>query len=103
MHSEFVPASSPFTCGNPTNPTCQRGCDVAEICSGVIAATTELDVLEPFSDWAHPIIDWDSNVGIRLASFVSVNYIFRLVDDRDRSDRLQTEHRVLLRFSWQIL
>jgi hypothetical protein len=68
-----------------------------------VLATTELDVLEPFSDWAHPIIDWDSNVGIRLASFVSVNYIFRLVDDRDRSDRLQTEHRVLLRFSWQIL
>ena len=32
-----------------------------------VLATTELDVLEPFSDWSHPIVDWDSNVGIRLA------------------------------------
>jgi len=68
-----------------------------------VLATTELEVLEPFTDFAHPIVTWDSDVGIRLASFVSVNYIFRLLEDRDQSDRLQTEHRVLLRLSWQIL
>ena len=68
-----------------------------------VLATTELEVLEPFTDLAHPIVTWDSDVGIRLASFVSVNYIFRLLEDRDQSDRLQTEHRVLLRLSWQIL
>lgn len=68
-----------------------------------VLVTTELEVLEPFTDWKQPIIDWDSNVGLRLASFLSINYIYRLLWDRSRSDYLQTEHRVLLRLSWQIL
>lgn len=68
-----------------------------------VLATTELELLEPVHDWAHPIVDWESNVGLRLASFVSFNYIFKLLQDRDQSDHLQTEHRLLLRFSWQIL
>lgn len=66
-------------------------------------ATTELEVLEPMNDFSHPIVDWESNVGLRLGSFVSINYIYKLLLDRDRSDSLQTEHRVVLRFSWKIL
>jgi hypothetical protein len=68
-----------------------------------ILAATDLEILEPFTDWRHPIVEWDNSVGIRIASFLSVNYIFRLLSDKDRSEHLQTEHRVLLRFSWQIL
>ncbi|MBP7127138.1 hypothetical protein KBD49_12310 [Myxococcota bacterium] len=68
-----------------------------------LLATLEFEALEPFTDFRHPILSWDSNVGIRLASFVSVNYLFRMILDRDRSEHLQTEHRVLLRFTWQIL
>lgn len=68
-----------------------------------VLATTELELLEPVHDWRNPIVDWESNVGLRLASFVSFNYVFKLLLDRDRSDHLQTEHRLILRFSWQIL
>jgi hypothetical protein len=68
-----------------------------------VLATTELELLEPVHDWKNPIVDWESNVGLRLASFVSFNYVFKLLLDRDRSDHLQTEHRLILRFSWQIL
>lgn len=68
-----------------------------------VLATTELELLEPVHDWKHPIVDWESNIGLRLASFVSLNYVFKLLLDNDRSDHLQTEHRLMLRFSWQIL
>jgi len=68
-----------------------------------LLATLEFEALEPFTDFRHPILTWDSNVGIRLASFVSLNYLYRMILDQDRSEHLQTEHRVLLRFTWQIL
>ncbi|HQI61390.1 MAG TPA: hypothetical protein PLE83_04630 [Myxococcota bacterium] len=68
-----------------------------------VVATTELELLEPVTDWKNPIVDWQSNVGLRLASFVSFNYIFKMLLDRDRSAYLQTEHRLVLRLSWQIL
>lgn len=67
-----------------------------------ILATTELEFLEPINDYKNPVADWESNVGFRLASFASINYIFKLVKDVSISDHLQTEHRVLLRLSWQI-
>lgn len=68
-----------------------------------VLATTELELLEPVHDWKNPIVDWESTIGLRLASFVSFNYVFKLMLDRNRSDHLQTEHRLILRFSWQIL
>lgn len=68
-----------------------------------VLATTEFDFLEPIQDWRHPVVTWDNNIALRLVSFVSLNYIFKLVSDIERSDSLQTEHRLLLRFSWQIL
>lgn len=68
-----------------------------------VIATTELDFLDPIDDLFHPIVTWDNNVALRLVSFASLNYVFRLVYDRGRSEKLQTEHRVLLRFTWQIL
>lgn len=68
-----------------------------------VLATTEFEFLEPVDDPKNPIIDWETTVGLRLVSFVSLNYIFKLLSDVERSDHLQTEHRVLLRFTWDIL
>jgi hypothetical protein len=68
-----------------------------------VLATTEFDFLDPIDNPRHPVVQWDNNVALRLVSFVSLNYVFKLVSDLERSARLQTEHRVLLRFTWQIL
>lgn len=68
-----------------------------------LLATTEFDLLEPIQDPRHPSLTWENNLSLRLISFVSMNYIFRMIYDIERLDRLQTEHRVLLRFTWKIL
>jgi hypothetical protein len=68
-----------------------------------VIATTEFEFLEPFNDPGRPVFDWETTIGLRLVSFASLNYIFKLLADRERSDHLQTEHRVLLRFTWRIL
>jgi len=68
-----------------------------------ILATTEFEFLEPFNDPERPVFDWETTIGLRLVSFASLNYIFKLLSDRERSDHLQTEHRILLRFTWRIL
>ncbi|MGM0574741.1 MAG: hypothetical protein ACQEXJ_07550 [Myxococcota bacterium] len=68
-----------------------------------ILATTEFEMLEPFGDLEHPVIDWETTIGFRLVSFASLNYIFKLLSDVERSPDLQTEHRLLLRFTWRIL
>ncbi|MGM0575217.1 MAG: hypothetical protein ACQEXJ_05760 [Myxococcota bacterium] len=68
-----------------------------------VLATTEFEMLEPFDAPEHPIIDWETTIGFRLVSFASLDYIFKLLSDRERSPDLQTEHRLLLRFTWRIL
>lgn len=68
-----------------------------------ILLTTEFELLEPFGALDKPIVDWETTVGLRLVSFASINYLFKLVSDVDRSPGLQTEHRLLLRFNWRIL
>ena len=68
-----------------------------------VIANTELEFLEPFDDFENPVVDWETTVGFRFTSFVSLNYIFKLLMDVERSDSLQTEHRILLRFTWRIL
>ena len=69
-----------------------------------VLATTEFDMLETVKDPKHPIISWENNIALRLVSFLSLNYIFKLRYDRDiPPGDLQTEHRVLMRFTWEIL
>ncbi len=70
--------------------------------SRFVSLTTELDFLAPVGDVKNPIVDWDTTVSLRLVSFLSINYLFTLLNDSERSDKLQTEHRVLLRFAWRI-
>ena len=68
-----------------------------------LLATTELEFLETIEDPRHPVIDWESNVALRIVSFLSLNYINKTIYDLERGPGLQTEHRVLLRFTWQAL
>lgn len=69
----------------------------------LILLTTEFDFLEPIQDPRHPSLTWENNVSLRLLSFVSLNYVFRMIYDIERLNRLQTEHRLLLRFTWKVL
>jgi len=71
--------------------------------SRYLLATTEFDLLEPIQDPHNPALTWENNVSLRLISFISLNYVFRMIHDVERLNRLQTEHRVLLRFTWKIL
>jgi len=68
-----------------------------------VLATSEFDFLLPVHDARNPIIEFENNVAIRVFRFVSLNYVFKLVLDKERSEHLQTEHRVLLRLTWKIL
>ena len=68
-----------------------------------VLATSEFDFLLPVHDYKNPIIDFENNVAIRVFRFISLNYVFRLILDKERSEHLQTEHRVLLRLTWKIL
>lgn len=69
----------------------------------ILLATSEFDLLESIQDPRHPSLTWENNLSLRLLSFVSLTYVFRMIYDIERLDRLQTEHRVLLRFTWKIL
>ncbi len=68
-----------------------------------LTLNTEFDILEPFNDWTHPVLDLENTVGLRLVSFASLNYVLRLVQDRQISPEPQLDQRVLLRFSWKAL
>ena len=61
------------------------------------------ELLEPFNDPENPVIDWTNNIGLRLASFVSINYIVTMKYDINiQEEGAQWEHRVILRFSYTL-
>ena len=67
---------------------------------------TELDTLIPFyaSDGGNdPVINWKNTISFRLVSFASVAYVVRLDFDKQLSEFLQFEQRVLFRFTFDIL
>lgn len=67
---------------------------------------TELDSLTPFlstEDSKYPAINLKNTISLRLVSFASVVYVVRLDYDRQLSDHLQFEQRVMLRFTFDIL
>ncbi|PKN57633.1 MAG: hypothetical protein CVU56_09850 [Deltaproteobacteria bacterium HGW-Deltaproteobacteria-14] len=63
----------------------------------------EVDLLEPFDDPTHPVIDLRAGLAIRLASFASLSYTLRVIDDVTISEVTQLDQSVLLRFSWKVL
>lgn len=66
---------------------------------------TELDTLVPFisSERNDPIINWKNTISFRLVSFASLAYVIRLDLDKQLSEYLQAEQRILLRFTFDIL
>ena len=68
-----------------------------------VLASAELEIIDPFDDLQSPIVDLYSNVGLRLSSFASLNYIVDLLFDRNVSDEPQIEQRLMLRFSYKFL
>jgi hypothetical protein len=67
---------------------------------------TELDTLVPFmstEDSKHPAINWKNTISVRLVSFASIAYVVRLDYDKQLSEHLQFEQRILLRFTFDIL
>lgn len=67
---------------------------------------TELETLIPF--WVttgsrNPAVNWKNTISFRLVSFASLAYVVRLDYDKQLSDNLQFEQRVMLRFTFDIL
>ncbi len=67
---------------------------------------TELDTLIPFysSDASsEPVINWRNTISLRLVWFASLAYVVKLDYNKQLSDYLQFEQRLLLRFTFDIL
>ncbi len=67
---------------------------------------TELDMLMPFfstEGGTDPVFNWKNTISLRLVSFASVVYVVKLDYNKQLSDDLQFEQRVLLRFTFDIL
>jgi hypothetical protein len=68
-----------------------------------VILSTEFDVIAPFDDLDDPVVDLYTNAGLRLSSFASLNYIVKLLYDRNVSPDPQVEQRLMLRFSYKFL
>jgi len=68
-----------------------------------VLASAELEVIDPFDDLRSPVVDLYTNVGLRLSSFASLNYVVDLLFDRNVSDAPQIDQRLILRFSYKFL
>jgi hypothetical protein len=67
-----------------------------------VIGNTEFEVFAPFDDLVKPTMRWDSNVSLRLTSFISLNYIYRLKYEPEITDAFQHDHQALLRFSYKL-
>lgn len=68
-----------------------------------VLASAELEVIDPFDAMSAPVVDLYTNVGLRLSSFASLNYIVDLLYDRNVSHEPQVDQRLMLRFSYKFL
>jgi len=68
-----------------------------------VLASAELEIIEPFDAMDEPVVDLYTNVGLRLSSFASLNYIVNLLYDRNVSHDPQVDQRLMLRFSYKFL
>jgi hypothetical protein len=66
-----------------------------------VIATTEFEGFVPFNDFTEPQLRWDNNLGLRITSFISVNYIYRLKYEPEFNEKYQHDHQVQLRFSYK--
>lgn len=66
-----------------------------------VVANTEFEGFVPFDDFTRPTLRWDNNIGLRITSFISVNYIYRLKYEPEFNEEFQHDHQVQLRFSYK--
>lgn len=66
-----------------------------------VNANTEFEGFVPFDDFEHPTLRWDNNIGLRITSFISVNYIYRMKYEPELNEELQHDHQVQLRASYK--
>ena len=62
----------------------------------------ELDILMPFDDTEHPVVDFRGQIALRLATFASLNYVIRIQEDIELQPETQLDQAVLLRFTYKI-
>lgn len=68
-----------------------------------VLLNTEFDIFFPFDDFIQPSFRWDNNLALRITSYVSVSYIYRMKYEPAINDALQHDHQALLRFSYKFL
>ncbi len=66
-----------------------------------VIANSEFEGFVPFDDFENPKLRWDTNLGLRITSFISVNYIYRLKYEPEFNEEYQHDHQVQLRFSYK--
>ena len=68
-----------------------------------VLLNTELEVFAPFDDFLVPSFRWDNNLALRITSYVSISYIYRMKYEPSLDPGLQHDHQALLRFSYKFL
>ncbi|MBM4370826.1 MAG: hypothetical protein FJ098_04185, partial [Deltaproteobacteria bacterium] len=68
-----------------------------------VLLTTEAEVFAPFDDFLAPTFRWDNNLALRITSYVSISYIYRMKYEPSINGALQHDHQALLRFSYKFL
>lgn len=72
------------------------------ILSRWVVANTEFELFSPFGSMDRaPDMRLDNNVALRVTSFVSVNYMYRMKFEPDLHPGYQHDHQVQLRFSYR--
>jgi hypothetical protein len=62
--------------------------------------TAQFEYFPPYDDLYDPDLRLDTNLGLRLTSYVSLNYSYRMLRDPKYSEFLQHDHRATVRFSY---
>jgi hypothetical protein len=62
--------------------------------------TAQFEYFPPFNNLDDPDLRLDTNLGLRLTSYVSLNYSYRMLRDPKYSEFLQHDHRATVRFSY---
>jgi hypothetical protein len=68
-----------------------------------VLLNTELEVFAPFERFLEPSFRWDNNLALRITSYISIAYIYRMKYEPSINDALQHDHQALLRFSYKFL
>ena len=98
--------SLPDTCGNKLTPMKESHLTGMEMLltgdarvTARIAINSEFDMLMPSSDPKAWVYDWENRLRMFLSKWVSLDYTLDLFRE-EGVDELQSEHRILLRFSY---